>query len=1028
VDGAASAELGTEADVRAEIEESAAAVAEGSFDPDDLVERLHGTKRQLERDGDVYQFLIGLDEIAIYVGDQPRRYEEVVSTIEALIEGLNPPILGTGQWAMRDMQQRFIGEIDDEAWYAQEVKLEGADTETIVRKRWLQKSDEGTEYIETELLEEAPEIEPTRTDDAPSVGLENPAEAYPFRDQDLRLLRASMQGLIKGDRETDREYIQGRALLVRVRSLFADYGWADREPGVVVSWDVLYDVIKTDTVLIPSWANDLIERVGNSIDDPLATRTAKALFLLSQVDTVPRTPANLARLLADHVDVDLDQLTADVTDQLEAMASKNLIREDVDESPTTYTILSEEDIRFWQEVQEEASDIPPHQLRENIQQFLENADQSRLTGHDATSTGTFDEIADVSYSIRYSVDRSIPESVTGKHDTIVIRLLADDREIVREERNQWQEQNGGPNGAEDVLVSVELTEAVRRQVRQLIGMRKVLSGMADPRPEYRIRQGTLEEEIEDTVKDRLNDGRVYVPTRETAYGSYLESFDEAVAEAVAEKFPNRKTIERPIQLDDLDSLIDFFDGNGEWPLTNADADLLGVNTVPRTITDGWVSEFLATFEDEDRVSGEQILETIEGRRGAFLGTPPEALHSLLFVLVADNRIEVRTDGERVTDPDDIARIITRRTRFGDAVVGFDPDPPAEDLDDVYEALLGETPGTDDTSILLEEITTWAQTNGSDIRTIVSRTTLEFESHISLTGLEDALDPAFSGNTPDADLLTNPTIVDQATLYRDIAPLFTVADEEDEGDEDDEDEPIWDRFKTAYQALKDLHSTEPVVKQMQVYAMGSQVPEVSTLEDLIDRAIECRIEHLQTLYQQLTDGTTDTSDLETLREEITDALTSDSLTADVESVEAEYEYVTFGQLRSMIEQAEDASEPLEESTLAVDEVVTEIETLARGRDLLETTEDGTSVFERLRELDASLSTSDDGFIATQINHAVSGEDLPTVDRARQLISQGEKLQRGEEPEDEGENDLEQLWSGIAEHESGTIVVIDPEGHR
>jgi hypothetical protein len=62
--------------------------------------------------------------------------------------------------------------------------------------------------------------------------------------------------------------------------------------------------VEADTALVPSWAANLIERVGNTLDAPLATRTAKALFLLSQVETVPRTAENLARLLAHHVEVD----------------------------------------------------------------------------------------------------------------------------------------------------------------------------------------------------------------------------------------------------------------------------------------------------------------------------------------------------------------------------------------------------------------------------------------------------------------------------------------------------------------------------------------------------------------------------------------------------------------------------------------------------------------------------------------------------------------------------------------------------
>jgi hypothetical protein len=663
--------------------------------------------------------------------------------------------------------------------------------------------------------------------------------------------------------------------------------------------------------------------------------------------------------------------------------------------------------------------MPEHQLRDNLLQFVQEADSDRLTAPDSTATATFNNTDDVAYTIRYSVDRPIPESVSDKHDAIVVRLLADEQDVVREQRQRWQDENGGPGGREDVLVSVELTEAIRQQVRQLIGMQSVLGGMADPRPEYRLQRQTLQEEIEDTIKDRLNEAQVYTSTRGTSYGSYLESFDEVVEEAVQEKFPNRKNVERPLQRDDLQALFDFFHDDGPWPFTDADAEELGVNTVPRTIDDGWATEFLEEFSDEDRVSGERVLETIEGRRGTFLGTPPGALQALLFVLVADNRIEVRSEGERVDDTYTIATIITRRSRFEDAVVGFDPEPPADGLDEIYEALLDESPDTDDTKALLEDITYWADANGSHIRTVVSRTNLEFDNKFTLEDLKTALEPAFSGNEPDANLLTNPTVADQATLYNKVSPLFLA--EEDE-------EPIWDRFSAMYETVSDLYPTASIVKQMQVYAHGSQVPDADTLERQIERATEYRVEQLQILHRDLLTEEASAEGVESLRDEITAALAEESVLSDVDTIEEHFDSVSFERLPSLIEEANTASTPLDEATLADREVQNEAKILARGRALLETGDDGVSLYDRLSELETALSESHDGFVTTQIKRAISGEDLPDVERAEQLLAQGRNIQSGEEPEDGGDTQLQELWVEISDHDDGTIVAIDLEDNR
>jgi hypothetical protein len=215
--------------------------------------------------------------------------------------------------------------------------------------------------------------------------------------------------------------------------------------------------------------------------------------------------------------------------------------------------------------------------------------------------------------------------------------------------------------------------------------------------------------------------------------------------------------------------------------------------------------------------------------------------------------------------------------------------------------------------------------------------------------------------------------------------------------------------------------------MLVYAMGSQVPTVSTVETQLEEAAEFRIEQLQTLHSHLTGNTTSTDDIEALREELTNALTDESLAADIDTVEDHYEQATFDRLRSVITQAEEATEPLAESVLADGSVRDEAETLANARTLLETTEDGTSLYEQLAEVETSLSESHEGFVTTQISRAVSGANIPDLDRARQLLAQGRHIQSGGEPE-EGESELKQLWLEVADHDDGTIVVIDTEGAR
>jgi len=88
----------------------------------------------------------------------------------------------------------------------------------------------------------------------------DPVESYPFREYDLTLLRKVMQELITQGRATERDYIQGRALLVLVRSLFTKFGWADAEEGALVTWDELFDLLVEETTYVPPlWVQEMLD-------------------------------------------------------------------------------------------------------------------------------------------------------------------------------------------------------------------------------------------------------------------------------------------------------------------------------------------------------------------------------------------------------------------------------------------------------------------------------------------------------------------------------------------------------------------------------------------------------------------------------------------------------------------------------------------------------------------------------------------------------------------------------------------------
>ena len=253
------------ADVEQWIERAEAAFEDDAFGAEALRERVETVQSMLtQRNQAATELLIGLDEIALFIGDERTRYEELRETMQVLIDGPNPVVLGTGQWGLRVVHRDFVGEPDPDAWYSQEVKLEGADTEVIVRRRWLQKKSPAKEAVR-QALASMPDPPDALTNGTGTLA--DGVEAYPLRPGDLHWIREAMQALLTGGRGAATEHIQGRALLVLVRALFVRQGWAEKRLGAIVPGPDLFAVLQSETNLVPTWAEELLSRLEASAAD-----------------------------------------------------------------------------------------------------------------------------------------------------------------------------------------------------------------------------------------------------------------------------------------------------------------------------------------------------------------------------------------------------------------------------------------------------------------------------------------------------------------------------------------------------------------------------------------------------------------------------------------------------------------------------------------------------------------------------------------------------------------------------------------
>jgi len=563
-------------EVKQSIDDAIEEVDPDEFDPDELVDRIEAAQESLSTPETETELLIGLDEVALFIGDGRHRYREFQETMEALTElgvGPNPPVIGTGQYPI----ERIHGEFDDtevteQPWYGAQEPLEGADTEIIVRKRWLQKNTEGGQAVES-ALREMPDL----TLDAYSdiAGADPDAvESYPFREYDLGLLRTVIQQLMPRGRVTEEEYVQGRALLILVRSLFTRFAWGDKQVGALVTWDELYDLLVEETTYIPLWVQEMVENKlvpsAGGDEDAFSVRVAKALYLLNQVRSeVPSTPANLARLMVKSTDESFDSVRSDVESALsDLLEDRKVLTETNDRGDEEYLLVSEEQEDILTRAKTRAQQIPSHRLSAKLENSLREGSNLLLSEgsrHEVDLEGE----RKVPLRFGYSVLDPIEQAPTPEFDAVRVRLVAGRDEEVSDQVDAWQSTNEGRDGGEHVLIAVDLQGSTIDRLRDVMGMQEVLSEETETYPDLESDHRDEQRALESAIREQLEEADVYVRTGGTR-GRYGDVFEQVVETQVQSVFSETRFVltNGITEVEDAKQMAQFFRGVDDWPLSS----------------------------------------------------------------------------------------------------------------------------------------------------------------------------------------------------------------------------------------------------------------------------------------------------------------------------------------------------------------------------------------------------------------------------------------------------------------------------
>ena len=315
-------------------------------------------KAWLDKQADNFRLNFYVDEVGQFIGSNTH----LMLNLQTIAESLNTKCGGRA-WVMVTSQEDMDKVVGDrtkqqgndfskiQARFKTRVKLTSADVEEVIRKRLLEKNESGESALESIYANQSANFKTlfdfvdgaktyrNYTDVKHFVG------TYPFVSYQFPLFQAAIEGI------SDHNVFEGRNSSVGERSMLGvvqqvakDIG--NVEVGTLATFDHMFAGIRASLKSAAQRSIDVAER---NLDNKLAIRLLKALFLVKYVESFQATPRNLTVLVYDRFGLDLPALAADVKDALTLLETQTYIQR----NGNTYEYLTNEE----QVIEEEIKNV-----------------------------------------------------------------------------------------------------------------------------------------------------------------------------------------------------------------------------------------------------------------------------------------------------------------------------------------------------------------------------------------------------------------------------------------------------------------------------------------------------------------------------------------------------------------------------------------------------------------------------------------------------------------------------------------------
>lgn len=292
-------------------------------------------KAWLDKQEAGYRLNFYVDEVGQFIGSNTH----LMLNLQTIAESLNTKCQGRA-WVFVTSQEDMDKVVGDrtrqqgndfskiQARFATRVKLTSADVEEVIRKRLLEKNEAGGAALRTiyagqhanfkTLFDFVDGAKTYRnyTDEAHFVG------TYPFVSYQFPLFQAAIEGI------SDHNVFEGRNSSVGERSMLGVVqqvakGIGDVEVGRLATFDHMFAGIRASLKSAAQRSIDVAER---NLDNELAVRLLKALFLVKYVEGFHATPRNLSVLVYDRFGLDLPALSKQVQEALTLLETQTYVQ------------------------------------------------------------------------------------------------------------------------------------------------------------------------------------------------------------------------------------------------------------------------------------------------------------------------------------------------------------------------------------------------------------------------------------------------------------------------------------------------------------------------------------------------------------------------------------------------------------------------------------------------------------------------------------------------------------------------------